>query len=245
MAVVYPNGTGWVGCFIMNAESRGKGLGRELWKEMDIAFRRNATTMIGLDAVPEQVETYKRRGFGDVGRVPLMKRTSLQYKPTIAHVDLEEAVELQDLRDIDPEELRRLDLEHTGLDRAAYWVTAELCTRSESLGFAIVKEGKLTGFIYVRHCEHGHRFGPLYAETYAQAKQLLHKAMNDCARSEGYHAEIFGSNPEGRRVFEELGWEYAGLSYHRMWLHGRAPEEQVEGGKGTKGMYAILDAACG
>ncbi|KAH3919233.1 hypothetical protein HBH56_030460 [Parastagonospora nodorum] len=70
--------------------------------------------------------------------------------------------------------------------------------------------------------------------------------MNDYARMEGtFAAEIFGTNVEGRKLFEELGWEYAGVSYHRMWKDGNVPEEQKEGSMGATGMYATFDAASG
>jgi hypothetical protein len=36
-----------------------------------------------------------------------------------------------------------------------------------------------------------------------------------------------------------------GLGYHRMWLNGKVPQEQQEGGKGAKGMFAIFDAGAG
>lgn len=246
LALAYPNSTGWVGFFLMNAAFRGQGLGRELWKEMERTFRNNATFTIGLDGVEEQVKTYERRGFVDVARIHVMTREPLIFKPFAAHIDLEGAVELQDLREIDPIELAKLDLEHTGLDRSAYWASTNPISRAGRLGgFAIKSNDKVTGFIYVRRSEHGHRFGPLYAETYAQAKQLLHKAMNDVVSSEGYVAEIFGSNAEGKKVFEELGWKYADVSYHRMWLGRRVPRAQNQGGKGVRGMYAVFDAACG
>jgi hypothetical protein len=58
-------------------------------------------------------------------------------------------------------------------------------------------------------------------------------------------AEIFGSNPRGRQLFEEHGWVWGNLDYHRMWLNGKLPKEQAEGGKGTMGMYATFDAAEG
>lgn len=32
------------------------------------------------------------------------------------------------------------------------------------------------------------------------------------------------------------------MDYHRMWLNGRVPEEQQEGGRGQKGMFATFDA---
>jgi hypothetical protein len=253
---IYPNQTGWIGFFIMNDAYRGKGLGRELWKEMELTFKHAGTTVIGLDGVEEQVETYKRRGFVDCASIPLMMRESVGYKPIEVTWDHEDAVELQDLRDIDGKLLAKLDLEHTGLDRSAYWATDVLISRIWALGYAIVTNGELTGMIYARRCEQGVRIGPLYAATYSQARQLLHKLMNDFARYSGdtffapssggfFVAEVFGTNGEGQKVFEELGWTYADLSYHRMWLNGKVPVEQHKGGKGEKGMYAIFDACAG
>jgi hypothetical protein len=242
----YPNKTGWISFFIMNAAYRGKGLGRELWKEMELVFRNAGTTIIGLDGVEEQVETYKRRGYMDCASIPLMMRDSIQDKPIDVTWSQEDSVELQDLRDIDPKYLAQLDLDHTGLDRSAYWAANALLSRTYALGYAIVAEGELTGLIYARICDEGVRIGPLYAASYSQARQLLHKLMNDYAKRDGtFVAEIFGSNETGQKVFEELGWKYLGSSYHRMWLHGNVPVEQQEGGRGAKGMYAIFDAASG
>jgi hypothetical protein len=242
----YPNNTGWVSFFIMKAAYRGKGLGRELWKEMDLVFNSAGTTTIGLDGVEEQVETYKRRGYVDCARIPLMMHDSILDKPIDVAWNLEDCAELQDLRDVDPAKVAQLDLEHTGLDRTAYWAAGALPSRSGACGYVIIAEGKVTGLIYARNCEQGIRVGPLYAANYSQARQLLHKLMNDYSLREGtFIAEIFGSNQDGQKVFEELGWKYMGVSYHRMWLHGKVPLQQREGGRGVKGMYAIFDAASG
>jgi hypothetical protein len=242
----YPNNTGWVSFFVMNPAYRGKGLGRELWREMELVFNIAGTTMIGLDGVEEQVETYKRRGYVDCARIPLMSRDSIQDKPMDVTWDQENSVELQDLCDVDPAYITQLDLEHTGLDRTAYWAADALPARQSAFGYVIIDDGKATGLVYARHCDQGIRVGPLYAANYLQARQLLHKLMNDYTRQEGsFIAEIFGSNENGQKVFEELGWKYMGVSYHRMWLHGKVPTQQREGGKGVKGMYAIFDAASG
>ncbi|KAH7093347.1 hypothetical protein FB567DRAFT_433142 [Paraphoma chrysanthemicola] len=212
---IYPNSTAWVGFFIMNDTFRGHGFGRRLWKEMELAFDKAGTTVIGLDGVEEQVETYKRRGFEDCARIPLMTRDTA------------------------------LDLAHTGLDRSAYWSTGALTSRIDSLGYAVVA-GKVVSFIYARRCEHGVRIGPLYAATRSQARQLLHRVMIDFAKPQDtFIAEVFGTNPNSKKVFEELGWNYAGLSYHRMWLKGKVPSEQQEGGRGASGMFAIFDACAG
>lgn len=230
----------------MNKKSRGKGYGRALWKEMELVFRDAGTTTIGLDAVSEQVNTYARRGYVDCARIPLMTRKNLTDQPINVTWSQEDSVELQDLRDIDSKDLSALDLAHTGLDRSAYWAADVLPARRYAFGYGIVTDGSLTGMIYARQCPGGVRIGPLYAASYAQARQLLHKLMNDYALMRGtFEAEIFGTNEAGQKVFEELGWEYMGMSYHRMWLEGRVPEEQREGGRGVGGMYATFDAGSG
>jgi hypothetical protein len=242
---IYPNKTAWVGFFIMNATFRGQGLGRKLWAEMEVSFKTAGTTTIGLDGVEEQVQTYKRRGFEDCARIPLMTRDGLGKRPIDVTWQQSDDVELHNIRSVDAKQLAKLDLEHTGLDRSAYWATGLLTSRNGSVGYAVVVD-KVIGFIYARRCEHGVRIGPLYAATYQHARQLLHRVMQDFAAVEGtFIAEVFGTNANGRKVFEELGWEYAGLSYHRMWLHGKVPIEQQDGGKGAMGMYAIFDACAG
>ena len=245
LPLIYPNKTAWVAFFIMNSAYRGKGLGAALWREMETLVSAADCSFVGLDAVPEQVPTYTRRGFVDCARIPLMSRKPLAEKPLQITWSYEHAVELQDLRDIDPVHLTQLDLAHTGLDRRAYWAADVLPARHEAFGYAVVEDGELTGLIYARRCPDGVRIGPLYAATYAQARQMLHKLMNDYVIRGDFAAEIFGTNVEGRKLFEELGWEYAGVSYHRMWKDGKVPVEQQERGKGATGMYATFDAASG
>jgi hypothetical protein len=164
----------------LNEAFRHEGLGRELWKEMELTFQRNGTTTIGLDGVQEQYETYRRRGFESVGRILLMTRDSLGSKPVSQPLNFPQAIEMHDIRDVDPKESAHLDYEHTGLDRSAYCSVDSLLSRPDSFGYAIraPEDFRLTGMVFVRSSQSGRRFGPLYAEDYTQAKQLLHKAMN-------------------------------------------------------------------
>jgi hypothetical protein len=215
---------------------------------MELTFKRNGTTTIGLDGVQEQYETYRRRGFESVGKILLMTRDSLASKPVSQPFEYLGAARMHDIQDVDPKELAHLDYEHTGLDRSAYWSVDSLLSRPDSFGYAMRVPGscRVTGFVFVRPSQSGHRFGPLYAETYAQAKSLLYMAMSAVVGSEGYVAEISGNNVQGKECFEELGWEFGEQNwFHRMWLGGRAPKEQQEGGKGRSGMYAVFDAASG
>ena len=249
-AFKFPNSTGWVGFFMLQEQVRGLGLGRKLWKGLERSYEVNGTEIIGLDGVQEQVKTYERRGYQDCARIHLMVRPSLLEKPLLGEeLSIGAGVQVVDLKTANVTSIAELDLANTGLDRSALWTRNALFDRDDAYGYALIStrhHPNLDGFVLVRQCEYGYRFGPLYAKTYDQARFLLHKAMSHISNSTGsLIAEVFGSNLQGQKVFEELGWNYAGLDYHRMWLNGKVPKEQQEGGTGTKSMFAIFDAAEG
>ncbi|KAF2130637.1 hypothetical protein P153DRAFT_366197 [Dothidotthia symphoricarpi CBS 119687] len=250
--LTYPNGTGWVGFFLMNAAFRGRGLGAALWKEMEECFAESGTRVVGLDAVREQVERYKKSGFKEQGSVHVMTRESLKTAP-LPPLDGDDAGTdtIRDIRSVDAALLAQLDLAHTGLDRTAYWSKDGLLAQGDTSGFVILSSSpssptpELEGLILIRPCPSGHRIGPLYATSTQQACILLRAAMSKLADSEGsLVAEVFGMNSEARGVFEDLGWEAVDV-YTRMWLGGRVPSEQSEGGRGTQGMFAVFDAGAG
>lgn len=252
-ALTFPNGTGWVGFFILNAAYRGQGLGGALWRGMEPIWKQAGVETIGLDGVQEQVATYARRGFVDVGRIPLMVCSA----DTVARVnhggqgaEWYEAPEgaFRDVHQVNRGELAKLDRDMTGLQRDRYWISSDLLERDDVSGYAHYLDTKLAGFVIVRGCEEGHRIGPLFAPSSAVASHLLRLLMQhpSIAKSSGsLIAEIFGANADARSVFKGLGWNYVGVEYHRMWYQGRIPEPQAKGGLGTKGMFAIFDAACG
>lgn len=107
---------------------------------------------------------------------------------------------------------------------------------------------KLSSFVLVRRCEEGFRVGTLFAPSAAVATCLMRLVVqhSSVAGSKGsLIAEVFGANAEANKVFESLGWEDVGVEYHRMWYEGRVPGPQQDEWLGTKGMFAIFDAACG
>ena len=246
----FANGTGWVGYFIMNAAYRGRGWGRALFHALLANYVASGTTIVGLDGVDEQKRTYERLGFIATGLIRLMTRPSLKEAHLKkAEIKLASGEKLVDLREIPHKALVESDLAHSGFARPALWSDEALFHRSDLYGYAIVSStdpSELLGWIMVRRCQHGHRFGPLYADSYNQASVLLRAAMEKIDASNGSMVtEVFPNNPKGVQVFEELGWKWGGVDYHRMWLGGRVPKEQQEGGRGEKGMYAIFDASEG
>ncbi|KKY19430.1 hypothetical protein UCDDS831_g05400 [Diplodia seriata] len=58
-------------------------------------------------------------------------------------------------------------------------------------------------------------------------------------------AEVWGENPVAVETFEELGWEYTGMDYSRMWLDGKETEAQKKGGLAEKEVFAWFDAGEG
>lgn len=248
-AFTFSNGTGWIGFFILDAAYQGEGLGGALWRGMDDIWARAGVEVIGLDGVEEQVATYARRGFVDVGRIPLMVCSA----EDVARVNREgggaepEGV-FGDVRKASRIDLAELDRKLTGLQRDRYWISSDLLERDDVFGYAHYLDAKLAGFVLVRGCEEGHRIGPLLAPSLAVASHLLRLVMQhkSVAMSKGtLIAEVFGGNLDARSVFKKLRWMDAGVEYHRMWCQGKVPEAQAKGGLGTKGMFAIFDAACG
>lgn len=208
---------------------------------------------MGLDAVQEQVATYGRRGFVEMerGLVRLMGRPGMKEKAlegAFEHVR-GEGVHLVSLENVPVGKLVESDLACTGLEREGLWSRDALFERDDTFGFALVKEGvkdELEGWILVRGCEEGFRFGPLYATSRDNATLLLHQAMRRLEGAGGsLIAEIWAQNEVACKVFEEAGWTDVGVDYHRMWLNGKVPSAQKPGGKTDKDVYAIFDAGEG
>ncbi|EHK46768.1 uncharacterized protein TrAtP1_005257 [Trichoderma atroviride] len=246
----FPNRTGWVGFFIVDKNYQGRGWGGLLFKAMLDAYSEIGIQMVGLDAVQEQVKTYERRGFVEAAKIKIMTCTPEQELATkYRAVELAKGYKAIDIKEADTGAIADLDRMHTGLDRTVLWAKA-LFPRPDSFGFAIISTTteELSGFILVRRCEHGHRFGPLFADSNAHASSLLQLAMSHPSVSESpgsLIAEVFGPNENSVDVFSHLGWQWTKMDYHRMWFNGRVPVEQQQGGRGQKGMFAIFDASEG
>lgn len=255
---------------MLRAEHRGLGLGGALWAAMERVWAREGTGAIGLDAVEEQVATYRRRGFVEHVKIPVLA-CSLDEAVRVAggtssslFVGKEEGgggdVEFLDISTIPAPHIASLDLALTGLDRATYWLSDSPTTLLSrcTTGLACYTGATLTGLIVLRACDNGYRIGPLYAPDPETAGRLLRAAVRRLGEqgsvggqglgsgsgTETIEVEVFGGNKDAQRVFEDAGWKPVGAEYTRMW-RGSVPEAQREGGQGTKRMFAIFDAGCG
>jgi GNAT superfamily N-acetyltransferase len=247
VAYHFPNGTGWLGFFVLTTPYRSQGLGRRTFKAAMDSFQANGNMLyIGLDSVPQQRETYGRRGFLETDIIAICTRSNAKDIPSTTGVLNDDEVMI-DLRQLNADQLVESDLAHCGLKRTLLWTYEALFHRRDATGFAFVhRDNKaLKGWILIRRCELGYRIGPLYAERKDISSYLLHAAMSGLEdKNVSLTAETWHSNKHAVKTFEELGWKWVG-NYHRMWYDGRVPPAQGPGGKAEREMYAVFDAVEG
>lgn len=165
-AVAYGPDFAFIGLYIVRAAWRGQGHGMALWRA---AMAHVAGRTIGLDGVPAQQDNYRRSGFELVwnnvrfeGRVSAPSDTELSGQ----------APGLRPLSDIPFAQLCADDRRVFPAPRAAFlraWID-----QPNAVALAIQgPNGALAGWGLTRRCRHGHKIGPLVADTPAIAAALL------------------------------------------------------------------------
>jgi GNAT superfamily N-acetyltransferase len=202
---------GFVGLYICHPDFRGRGLGRMLW---DAGIARLGNRTIGLDGVPAQQENYGRMGF-----VPAYRtwRHSGRYAPASvdpAVVAIDAALFAQ---------ISAFDRRHypgPRLEFLAAWLDAPRIAR------AIVRDGRVVACGVIRRCHDGHKIGPLFADSVADAIAVF-AAL--CAQSNGETVSI--DVPELAATFSghlaALGFE-KGFDTMRMY-RGAEPNIDMAG----------------
>lgn len=156
-AVRYGDGFGFMGLYIVTPEARGKGYGMELW---DHAIKHLEGRTIGLDAVTEQEETYRKSGFSTFYRSTRFEGVGGGHKP--------EGVTR--LEDVDFSKVAEYDRQCFPADRGSFlqaWLEA-----SGATGYGILDGDRLAGFGVIRPCAKGYKIGPLFADDADKAERL-------------------------------------------------------------------------
>ena len=152
----------FVGLYIVESAFRGQGLGRQLWDEV---LGRFEGTTLGLDAVPEQVETYASDEFKpaygtarystDAGMLPAPDPTGEIVPGTAVEFDA----------------VVGFDARHFFGPRAGFlreWISGE---GRESV--VALEDGHIAGFAASRQTTIGHRIGPVFTASQDVASQLI------------------------------------------------------------------------
>ena len=152
----------FVGLYIVAPEFRGRGFGKQLW---DDALGHFDGFTLGLDAVPEQVETYASDGF------------------TTIYGNAHFSAEASDLPEPDPDSSVRSAATVPFDDLVAFDGAHYFGPRPEFLREWIAGDGRralaaldgnsITGFAASRPTSSGHRIGPFFANDPETARELI------------------------------------------------------------------------
>jgi hypothetical protein len=192
-AVRYGTTFGFLGQHVTQESVRGQGFGTQLWRRgMDHLAGRT----IGLDAVVEQQDNYRKAGFRQVWR-------NIRYEGVVAADDVP-GITLIEGRTIPFGQIADFDRRFFPAPREAN--LAVLMTLPRQLSVGAVRDGELVGFGVVRPSQVGHRVGPLHASTPEVARAVLTKLAALVSRSTLF-LDVPDVNAEAIKLAEQLGLE--------------------------------------
>jgi GNAT superfamily N-acetyltransferase len=166
-AIIRHNPTfGFMGLFIMRPEYRSRKLGTTLWiaRRDRLLSRLDAGATIGLDAVDAMVPFYARGGF-----VPHVRQGRFEWvAPSTPNAI---SSDITPLEMIPFETLRAYDRDCFPGTRDHYLA---LWTRQKDAhAIGVIKSNQLVGYSVMRRCVSGWKIGPLFADTFDHAQELL------------------------------------------------------------------------
>ncbi|KPW30635.1 GNAT family acetyltransferase [Pseudomonas coronafaciens pv. atropurpurea] len=152
-----------IGLVIVSDEHQGKGIGRRL---MNLCLEATAPRTPILNATELGAPLYQSLGFVDFARIQQHQGIpDLSRQHTLGDGD-----QLRKLGSADHPELIRLANAGSGLDRTVV-LTDLLRDADQTVG--IEHDGQLQGIALLRRFGRGHIIGPVVAQTFEQAQQLI------------------------------------------------------------------------
>ena len=163
-AVAYDEDFGFMSFFIVKPEFRNMGYGKKLWTA---ALKYLGDCNIGLDGAIGMKDKYEKFGFKEAYK-------STRYK--IIARNIENSGETLSLNKVNFAKLVAFDHIHFPTRRDVFlynWIH-----QSEGQSFAVCKDEKIEGYIFIRKSLEGYRIGPLFALTPEIADILFSKAIS-------------------------------------------------------------------
>ncbi len=192
-AVKYGESFGFLGCYLVRPEFRGKGLGTLIW---NAALESMGNRNIGLDAVLSQEENYRRSGF---------KRAYLNLRFQGTGTDYGSMPrEVVSLSKVPFEDIARYDSELFPAPRPRFlqsWIN-----QPQGASFGFLREGRLSGYGVIRGCRVGFRIGPLFADDEGAAEGLF-QALAIYAGNHSIFMDVPEVNPAAIILAKHHGME--------------------------------------
>ncbi len=209
-AVMYGDGFGFLGFYIVKPEYRARGFGFPILKA---ALDRMSGRNIGLDGVVEQQRNYIRLGFRMAYNNIRFegKRTAESYPQNPAVVPLN-TLPFDQLCDFD----HRFFFERRETFLRA-WIV-----QPGTMALGYMTNGIPEGYGVIRPCRTGYKIGPLFAENDVIAREIFHALIGAIEVGETFYLDI----PEPNRKAQQLVRDHAMQKVFetaRMYT-GRAPD---------------------
>ncbi|KAG0172821.1 hypothetical protein DFQ30_009630 [Apophysomyces sp. BC1015] len=228
-AIRYGQG-GWIGLYVTLPEHRCRGYGSFIFKQA-LAHLGKADS-IGLDAVPDKVEHYKKFGFTTMSWECQRRRSGSVESFLASH---KRALGVVNIAETPPDQLLDFDLRCSGFTRPEFfsnWIKLH-SDSNERFGVAIVENGQIRAFGCARPTTDGYQVGPLYASSRQQALAILVELAYRVSSSpharnstQTLSVSVCQANTEASSLFDELGWGKV-FSVYRMWK-GKEPKVNVD-----------------
>ena len=155
--VAYDDRFGFLGLYIVRPAYRGRGFGIALW---NAGMARLGERIVGLDGVVEQQPNYRRAGFALACR-------NERYEGVGGGAAPDGVVALSD---VPFDGIANYDSRLFGARRPAFLERWLAQPRAQAR--AVVTDGVLAGYGVIRACRHGHKIGPLFADSPDLAEAL-------------------------------------------------------------------------
>lgn len=203
-AVKYSSDYSFIGLFIVLPEYRGKHLGFDgLWKH---ALKRLSTCKtVGLDGVLAQQENYKRSGF-------VLAHPTIRYSGKTVHEKTH--LPMTDLRIVPFEQWAAYDNTIFPSPRPSF--LAAWLTIHEHQGLAVIKDGIMCGYGFIRPAAQTYRIGPLFANDTMIAEQLYLGLCQKVSANTPISMDIATTNLAAVELANKYGLD-AGFNMGRMY----------------------------
>ncbi len=170
--VVYGEGYGFVGLYIVKPEFRGRGYGLQTWNAAVAYLKSQPGRILGLDGVVEQQDNYAHSGF------KLAHRNS-RFQGQVSE-DFPLDSRLISTQNLAWEELLAFDQQFFPADRGTFlqaWLQ-----QPQTISYAYV-DSELKGYGAIRPAYTGWRIGPLFAVNYDVAEIIFRGLVSQTQRA--------------------------------------------------------------
>lgn len=205
-----------VGPFIVRDSERSKGYGAQIWQQVITRLTYYPEATVLLYAVRKQIPRYQDEGFKSY-------QNHLRWVINTSHFSFEQHKHIpHPITSKSLDAIAEYDRKIFGFCRKNT-LTHALSAPSIK-GYMIKLDNHIEGYGLIRPCIHGHRIGPLYANSLDIAKQLLLKLL-EVSGGESVIIDMPEMNTLGQTLMQSINAKRDTLCDTVMMIKGNLPSE--------------------